>query len=155
MKLFAALLFCIATTVQATNFAGTAAMNGSGFSTVQTAGITGTDLAVFFFTIPDTPGQQYLITVSAARKTPTIQRYAFLSDGTYDIAYASGYSPQILLVVGGGAGQVQPGVTYALWVDNIDATSNFTCHAALCDVSLLIETVQAPALVKLPRVKGH
>jgi hypothetical protein len=155
VKHFAPLLFCIATAVHATNFSGTAAMNGSGLSTVQTAGITGTDMAVFFFVAPNTPGQTYLISVTAAPKTPTIQRSAFVSDGTYDIAYANGYSPQFLLQVGDKAGQLQPGGVYELWIDNIDSTYNFSCHAALCDLSLLIESVQAPTAIKLPRLKGH
>ena len=155
MKHFASLLFCIATAVHATNFAGNAAMNSSGLSTVQTAGITGTDMAVFYFVAPDTPGQTYLISVTAAPKTPTIQRSAFISDGTYDIASANGYSPQFLLEVGGKAGQLQPGGVYELWIDNIDSTYNFSCHAALCDLSVLIEMAPAPARIKLPASKGR
>jgi lactate dehydrogenase-like 2-hydroxyacid dehydrogenase len=49
MKLIIAiLLLCIAATSRASNFADFAAMNESGITTTQTAGVTRTDVAAFF-----------------------------------------------------------------------------------------------------------
>ena len=142
MKLIAALLLCVAMTSQATNFAGVAAMNESGITTTQTAGITGTDIAVFYIPVPTTPGQTYVITVVPAPGTPTIERYAFISDGTFDIAHASGYVPQFVLTVGTGAGQLAPGTVHQLWVDSTDSSGNFSCNAAECDMTVRIELYQ-------------
>jgi len=150
-------LFCLAMTSQAENFAGVAAMNESGVTTAQTAGITGSDVAVFYFAVPRTPGLTYVITVVPAPGTPTIERYAFISDGAMDIAHASGFVPQFVMTVGTGAGQLAPDTVHELWVDNTDSNSNFSCNAAQCDMAVRIElskggTKSAPLL---PRHRGN
>ncbi len=139
MKLIAALLLCVAVSSQATNFADVAAMNESGVTTTQTAGVTRTDVAVFYLMVPTTPGQTYVITVLPAPGTPTIERYGFISNGTFDVAHASGYVPQFVLTVGTGAGQLAPGTVHQIGVDNIDSSGNYSCNAAECDMTVRIE----------------
>ena len=157
MKLFATLLLCVAMTGHAANFAGVAAMNESGITTAQTAGITGTDVAVFYIPVPPTPGQTYVITVVPAPGTPTIERYAFISDGTFDIAHASGFVPQFILTVGTGAGQLAPDVVHQLWVDSTDSNGNFSCNAAECDLAVRIELYQGGKMAAplLPRHRAN
>lgn len=157
MKFFATLLLCVAMTGHAANFAGVAAMNESGVTTAQTAGITGTDVAVFYIPVPPTPGQTYVITVVPAPGTPTIERYAFISDGTFDIAHASGFVPQFLLTVGTGAGQLAPDVVHQLWVDSTDSNGNFSCNAAECDLAVRIELYQGGKMQAplLPRHRAN
>ena len=139
MKLIAALLLCVAMTCQAANFAGLATMNESGVTTTQTAGITRADIAVFYLLVPSEPGQTYVFTIVPAPGTPTIERYAFISDGTFDIGEASGYVPQFVLTVGTGAGQLAPGAAYQLGVGNFDSRGNDSCNAAECDMAVRIE----------------
>ena len=142
VKFIAASLLCVAMTSQASNFAGLATMNESGVTTTQTAGITRTDVAVFYLLVPTEPGQTYVFTIIPAPGTPTIERYAFISNGSVDIAEASGYVPQFVLTVGSGPGQLTPGTAYQLGVGNIDSTDNYSCNAAQCDFAVRIELYQ-------------
>ena len=157
VKLIATLLFCVAMTTQATNFAGLATMNESGVTTTQTAGITLTDIAVFYLLVPTEPGQTYVFTIVPAPGTPTIERYAFVSDGTFDIAEASGYVPQFVLTVGTGAGQLAPGTVYQLGVGSFDSRGNDTCNAAECDMAVRIELYQGGKMAAplLPRHRAN
>jgi hypothetical protein len=157
VKLIAALLLCVAMTSHATNFSGMAAMNESGVTTTQTAGITGTDIAMFYFPVPETPGQTYVITIVPAPGTPTIERYAFISDGTFDLAHARGFVPQFVLTVGTGAGELAPGAVHELWVDSTDSNGNFSCNAAECDMTVRIELYQAGKMQAplLPRHRAN
>ena len=133
-------------------------MNESGVTTTQTAGITGTDVAVFYlYRYRPTPGQTYVITVVPAPGTPTIERYAFISDGTFDIAHASGFVPQFVLTVGTGAGQLAPDVVHQLGVDSTDSNGNFSCNAAECDLAVRIELYQGGKMEAplLPRHRAN
>ena len=142
VKLIAASLLGVAMTSQAANFAGLATMNESGVTTTQTANITRADVAVFYLLVPTEPGQTYVFTIIPAPGTPTVERYAFISDGTSDVAEASGYIPQFVLTVGTGAGQLAPGKAYQLGVGNIDSGGNYSCNAAECDMAVRIELYQ-------------
>jgi hypothetical protein len=153
VKFIAAFLCCVAMTSHASNFADFAAMNESGITSTQTAGVTRTDVAAFFLLVPTTPGLTYVITVLPAPGTPTIERYAFISNGSFDVAEASGYIPQFVLKVGNGKGELAPGMAHQLGVGNIDSTDNYSCNAAECDMTVRIELYQEG--MTTPLVQRH
>lgn len=129
-------LFAISLFASAASLPYEASFNQHGFSTTQTATMTGTDAAVFWFITP--AEGRYLIQIAAASDSANVQHLATITDeNNAQVAMQQGYYPSFYITIGR---DLAPFTPYLMYVNNAKRDGSPSCHNNyLCNVTILIQ----------------